>query len=71
MQFGVHPFEDEGCTTCAFYNHSQSRCKHGLPKNAGEHEGPYIPAGLSPCRDYEKGFEFIPGSWGRFKPVSR
>lgn len=70
MQYGVHPFKDEGCTTCKFYRHHDFRCRKGLPANASENEGQFVPTGLSPCKDWEKGFEFLPESWGRFRPVS-
>jgi len=69
MQYGVHPFRDEGCTTCEFYRHTSARCNHGIPANAPSDSGPWVGIGLSPCAHWIKGFEFIPDSWGNFRRI--
>lgn len=69
MQYGVNPFKDEGCTTCKFFYHDQARCLYGLPKNSLPHEGDYMGFGLSPCGKWEKGYEYIPDSWGQFRRI--
>jgi len=70
MQYGVNPFKDEGCTTCIHFDHASARCNEPKSHKNGQ-MGTYKGYGLSPCGEWQKGFEFIPNSWGQFKRIDQ
>lgn len=67
MQYGVHPYKDEGCGTCKHYDHSRAYCL--VDWNSHERAYP-MPIGLSPCKSWVKGFVFRKNSWGQFDKIT-
>lgn len=66
MQYGVNPFKEEGCTTCKHYKHKSADCMVDYKKHGRIY--PMEP-GLSPCRQWVKGFVLLENSWGVFVPI--